>query len=311
MGIEPPYPQSMSILVGVDAGASGSTAFVADETLHLLGRASGDTGAVQPGAVHEASGAILDTVRRALNQAGAKRARALVVGAAGAGREPERGDLERALTAAGVADAVRVTTDIEIALVAGLGREPGILLLAGTGSGACARLPSGELRRTGGHGWQFGDEGSGYWLARAGLSAAAQASDGRSPPTALTAALAQAAGVEGEEALLQWARSASRGAIADLARVVQEAAARGDDVACLLVDQAAEALAAHVRALRPHFPGATPVAVAFAGGLLRPDSPVRTATARLLEGDLPPITILAALVEPPRGALQLALKLVT
>jgi len=301
----------MTLFAGVDAGASQSTAFVADETLRVQGRASGAAGAVRPGAVQEASEAILETVRRALSSASAKRVRALVVGAAGAGREPERRELERALRAAGIAEAVRVTTDLEIALVAGLGDGPGIVLLAGTGSGAYARLPSGETRRAGGHGWQFGDEGSGYWLARAALSAVAQASDGRAPPTALTGALEQVAAVEGENALLQWARQASREVVADLARVVQAAAARGDDVAQRLVGQAAEALAAHVRALRPHFPDDAPVTVALAGGLLRPDSPVRAATVRLLQGDVPPIIISPTLVEPPQGALRLALKLAT
>jgi glucosamine kinase len=299
----------MRLLIGVDAGASGSTGFVTDASLKLLGRASGDPGAVRPGTVRKAAEAIVETARRALSEAGARHASALVVGAAGAGREPERGELERALAAAGIADAVRVTTDIEIALVAGLGNEPGIVLLSGTGSGGCARLPSGEVRRTGGHGWQFGDEGSGYWLARTAVSAVAQADDGRGPPTALTAALARAAGVEGEEALLPWARNASRGAIAGLARVVQDVADRGDDVARLLVDQAAQALATHVRALRPHFPDDAPVAVAFAGGLLRPGSLVRKEVAALLEAEQPPLKMLEVFVEPPRGALQLALKL--
>jgi len=300
----------MRLLVGVDAGASGNTAFVADVTLKLLGRASGDAGAVRPGAVRQAADAIVGTVQRALGDAGARHASAMVVGAAGAGREPERSELERELLAAGIADAVRVTTDIEIALVAGLGREPGIVLLAGTGSAGCARLPSGEVRRTGGQGWQFGDEGSGYWLARAALSAVSQAGDGRGPPTALTAALARAAGVEGEEALLPWAGNASRGVIADLARVAQDVAARGDDVARLLVDHAAQALAAHVRALRPHFPDDAPVAVAFAGGLLRPGSLVRAAVTTLLETDQPPLSMLEGFVEPPRGALQLAERLI-
>lgn len=299
----------MSILVGVDAGASGTTALVGDEAVNLLGRASGEAGALRPGAVPEAAQAILRTVRRALGEAGATRAHAIVVGAAGAGREPERGDLERALHAAGVADLVRVTTDIEIALEAGLGAEPGILLLAGTGSGACARLPSGETRRTGGHGWQFGDEGSGYWLARAALSAVAQASDGRGPPTALTAALARAAGVTDESALLQWARNAPRRAVADLARVAQEVALRGDDVARLLVDQAAETLAAHVRALVPHFESTGPIAVALAGGVLKPESAVRSAVAALLAAEDPPLSVLPISVEPSLGALRLAARL--
>jgi len=298
----------MRLLVGVDAGASGSTVLVGDG-MRVLARAAGGAGAVRPGAVNQAAEAILDTVRRALGQGRATRALALVVGAAGAGREPERSELERALAAAGIADAVRVTTDIEIALVTGLGGGPGILLLSGTGSAACARLPSGELRRTGGHGWQFGDEGSGYWLARAAVSAVAQAEDGRAPPTALTAALAGAAGVEGEKALLLWARSAPHRAIADLARVVQDLAAR-DDVARQIVDQAAQALAAHVRALMPHFEGqVSPITVAMAGGVLRPDSPIRAAVTRLLEADHPPPRVLGTLVSPPHGALLLAAQL--
>lgn len=299
----------MPVYIGVDAGASRCTALVADDTLTVLGRAGGAPGAVGPGAVHEAAAAILEAVRRALTHAGATRSRALVIGAAGAGREPERGELEQALCDAGLADVVRVTTDIEIALQAGLGDGPGILLLAGTGSGACARLASGELRRIGGHGWQFGDEGSGYWLARAAVSAVAQASDGRGPPTALTGALAAAAGAQDEAGLLQWARNAARSAVAEVARVVQGVAARSDDVARALVDQAADALAAHVRALRPHFPDPDPVPVAFAGGLLLPGSPVRTAVSARLRAEQPPLELLDRLVEPPRGALRLALRL--
>ena len=296
------------ILVGVDAGASHSTAFVSDGALKLLARASGAPGAIRPGAVRETAGAVLDTVRRALADAGAKRATILVVGAAGAGREPERADLERALLATGVADRVHVTTDIEIALVAAFGEGPGILLLAGTGSGACARLPGGPIRRTGGHGWQFGDEGSGYALARAALAAVSRASDGRGPRTALTEVLEKAAGLGTADALLQWARGASRTAVAELASKVQQGALDGDALAQQLVEDAARDLTAHLAPLRSHFPTGSPVPVALAGGLVGAGMPVRQAVLRGLQRD-PGYSLLDELVEPPRGALRLGQRL--
>lgn len=299
----------MALFVGVDAGASRSTAFVADEALKLLATASGGPGAVKPDGVRQAADAILDTVRDALAKAGADRAAALVVGAAGAGREPERVALENVLAAARIATAVRATTDVEIALVAAFGEGPGILLLAGTGSGACARLPSGPVERTGGQGWQFGDEGSGYALARGAISAVAQAADGRGPPTALTQALAAAAGVRNAVELLQWARNAPRPAVADFARTVQEAAERGDRVAQALVEQAAGDLAAHLRPLVTRFPGSGPIPAALAGGLVKPGSPVRQALTSFLQWEMPRLKLLDQLVEPPRGALRLALGL--
>jgi N-acetylglucosamine kinase-like BadF-type ATPase len=299
----------MIVLVGVDAGASRSTALVADGALKLLGRASGAPGAIGQGAIQESANAILDTVRRALADAGVDRARALVVGAAGAGREPERSELERALGAAAVADDVRVTTDIEIALAAAFGDGPGILLLAGTGSGACARLPSGEIRRTGGHGWQFGDEGSGYALARSALAAVARASDRRGPGTTLTEALTQVAKLETADALLRWARGAARASVAELATAVQQTALEGDPVAQQLVEDAARDLAAHVGPLRSCFPAGRAVPVAMAGGLVRAHAPVRQAVMRDLRRD-PGLTLLDDLVEPPRGALQLARRLI-
>ena len=112
----------------------------------------------------------------------------MVVGAAGVGRDEERKALHAALRAEGIAATVHITTDIEIALEAAYGKGPGIVLLAGTGSFAIARLADGSLKRQGGYGWQMGDEGSGYALGRSALTAVGRAFDGRGPATGLSAA---------------------------------------------------------------------------------------------------------------------------
>ena len=62
-----------------------------------------------------------------------------VVGAAGAGREPEREELRKALRAENIATNVVVTTDIDIALAAAFDDGPGIVVSAGTGSVAVGR----------------------------------------------------------------------------------------------------------------------------------------------------------------------------
>ena len=119
-----------------------------------------------------------------------------MVGAAGAGREPEREELRKALRGENLAPTVVVTTDIEIALAAAFTDGPGIVVSAGTGSVAVGRDQAGKRHRIGGYGWQMGDEGSGYAIGRAALGAVSRAVDARSPKTG-----AQRAGASGHPEL--------------------------------------------------------------------------------------------------------------
>lgn len=81
---------------------------------------------------------------------------------------------------------LEVSNDALIALSSGTYGGPGIVLIAGTGSIAFARLGNGTIHRAGGWGYLFGDEGSGYAMGRRALVAVMQAYDGRGPATALT-----------------------------------------------------------------------------------------------------------------------------
>ena len=68
---------------------------------------------------------IADVVRQALAGAGQLTGDVLFVGAAGAGREPERDELRKALRGENLAATVVVATDIEIALAAAVRRAAG------------------------------------------------------------------------------------------------------------------------------------------------------------------------------------------
>src|SRR6185295_1363483 len=139
---------------------------------------------------------------------------------------------------------------------------------AGTGSIAYAQNDSGHVWRTGGLGWQLGDEGSGYALARAALGAAGRAWDGRGPETTLGAAILQALELETPDDLIRWALTAERAEVVALAPTVGKAAEGGDVVAKELVDRCADDLLEHVNALLHHFPSLNPVSVVLGGGLL-------------------------------------------
>jgi glucosamine kinase len=295
------------IVVGVDAGGTKTAAVVGDGHT-ILGRADGPGGAIRPGRALAAASAIADTVRRALSASGHLQAEAIVVGAAGAGRSAEREELERALRSEQIGRKIQVTTDIEVALAAAFGKGPGIVVSAGTGSIAIGRTEDGALHRSGGYGWQMGDEGSGYAIGRAALSALSRAADGRGPRTSLTARLLSFIRVSEFEGLISWAANATASEVSSLAPTVMEVAAEGDIVAQGIVDYAARELGQLVLSLLPHFPPDGNIAVAVTGGILAPDRALRSMVLDRLSEEKR-LTLITFSIEPALGALHLAEKL--
>ena len=299
-------PDRLTTLLGVDAGGSHTTVVVADASGAVLSRCDGPASAMRPGGGAKSAAVIADTARRAATQAGCPLPAAWMgVGAAGAGRDIEQGELEEALLTAGLAEAVRVVSDGEAALRSAFGVEPGMLISAGTGSIAYARDPAGRLHRAGGYGWQMGDEGSGYWLGRRALGAAGAQRDGRGEGSTLSARLLVALGLRDFDDLVRWAATATPAQVAGLAPHVVNAARDGERVAQAIITDGAAELAALVRVLLPRFPADSgPVSLATGGGLLRPESPLLLALRANLSGD--PVALAHRTVDPALGALSLA-----
>lgn len=267
---------------------------------------------MRPGGAERSAAVILDVARRAAAQANVSLPAGIaLVGAAGAGRAPEQEALAAAITAAGVAERVEVRGDIDIALAAAFGDAPGILINAGTGSIAYARSPDGGLHRAGGHGWQLGDEGGGYWMGRRALAAAARAHDGLEESSTLLERLLVALGLETFDDLIRWTATATPGQVAALAPHVLNAAREGETVAQRIVADAALELSQLVRALMRHFSGTDAIKMATIGGLLRPGSPLLTALRANLATDMPRARISegGGSVDSPVGALRLAAQL--
>jgi N-acetylglucosamine kinase-like BadF-type ATPase len=154
---------SPGVVVGVDAGGTW---------VRVRARAGGRRVAA---VVKPASGVPeLATLLQGLwRRRGWTRARvaALVVAARGVWLPRERRALHRRLR--GLARRVRVIADVEAAWHATLDGEPGVLVLAGTGSIALGRDARGRWARAGGLGPLLGDEGSAFWIGREWLRATA------------------------------------------------------------------------------------------------------------------------------------------
>jgi glucosamine kinase len=301
------------VVVGVDGGGTRTRATVADERGTPIASVEGGPSAVRPGEAERSATVIASVVADALRAAGSSHPAPSVlwVGVAGVGREPERQALWQALVDREIADDVVVHADATIALDDAFGDGPGILLIAGTGSVAYGRGPTGVLSRCGGWGPVCGDEGGGAWIGRRALSVVTAAADGREPETALTGVIVTAAEVTATDDLIGWAAHATPADLASLAPVVLQCADHGDARAIALVSFAAEELVLHVRTLarRLFVDERASLPVALAGGLLSRRSALRTRVEHRLKSAVPGAQLDPREVDPARGAVRSALKL--
>lgn len=272
-------------MIGLDGGGTATRIALADGHGRELLRRTGAAGLIDPQRPGAAAVPLIRLIRDAAAEAEVPLpTAALCAGLAGAGTPAHRDAVRDELAIAGVADRIVVVPDGEIALKGALAGAPGVLLVAGTGSGAWGRGEDGRLARCGGWGGVVGDEGSGYAIGRAGLRAALRAADGRGEATALLPELLAALDVAEPEDIAAWAGRAAKGDIAALGPVVIRVAESGEPVAAGIVDAAADDLTRHVDALVERLgPWSEPVAVIFHGGVLGEEAIAGRVEARLAE----------------------------
>ncbi len=296
----------MQYVVGIDAGGTKTVGLLADASGQVLAKARGGGANLH---VQGELGAekVLYDVLETLEPPGP--IAAICLGMAGVDRPAEKQTVLGVLRRLGLRRAVRIENDAFIALVAGAPERTGIVVVAGTGSVAYGADAAGGTARSGGWGYLLGDEGSAYWLGHAAVRRGIRAADGRGPATTLGDRVSRKLGLEVPAGLVAWFydQERFRHRVAELASLVEEAAAEGDEAALELLDQAARHLARAARAVagKLSFDGAFPLVLA--GGAFRAcPSLYRRVEDRL---ELPSARVVRLDVEPARGAVALALDL--
>jgi len=296
-------------VLGIDAGGTKTVAFLADGSGRVIAQAR--AGGANLHAVGELE--VEKVVQQVMETAIGDRAitlDAICLGIAGVDREDEARSVRAIMRRIGHKSRVVVVNDALIALVAGAGNEPGIVIVAGTGSIVYGRNARQEAARAGGWGHIIGDEGSGYWIGREALAAVMRASDGRGPETRLTGdvlAFFQIADISRLPRIV-YDREVPRMSVAALGPIMQIAQEAGDAVASRILERAADelVLAARSVATRLEMRG-DEFAFVLAGGAFRGVPWLGYEVARRLIEVAPRSQVRLLEEEPAMGAVCLAL----
>lgn len=167
-----------------------------------------------------------------------------------------------------------LVTDGHAQLLGASAGEPGICLAVGTGSVLHWMDGAGVSHMAGGWGYPIGDEGSGAWLGMRLVQLYIWHRDGMTLDSSLMTAAESRVG-SSVSAIQQWTTQSQSSVLAQLAPVVIEHAAEGDNVAQTLIEEAVR----HCLALIRLAPSSLPVYVV--GGVGEQLSPN---ISRCLEG---------------------------
>lgn len=296
-------------VLGIDAGGTKTTAFLADSDGRIIadGRAGGANlqteGELQ---VEKVLHDVIAQVTRGRNITPA----AVCLGMAGVDREADGRTIREIMLRLGYRSNTLIVNDALIALVAGAGASPGLVVISGTGSIAFGVSHRGLAARAGGWGPTLGDEGSGYWIGRRALEAVTRDADGRGPRTELTQLVLDHFQLPRPQSLVSeiYHQPQGRRAIAALAPLVDGARADGDLVATEIMIEAADELAraaasviSRLEMRGEQFP------ILLSGGMLKGSEWLAAEVERRMAEVAPRSEVRLLTHEPALGAVRLAI----
>jgi len=270
----------MSIhFIGVDAGGSQTRALLATENGEIIGMGRA-AGANSWSSGTSVARAITAAMRAAIGQSDPASVAGGVIAVAGAGaKAPDIvAEINEGWLTLGLPGSPHLVPDVVAAYAAGTTAPRGLVLAAGTGAIAAVIDDGRIVRRSGGHGWLAGDEGSAVWLGIEGLKTAFRSLDGRGPETILAARITEAFDIDEPDAvsttsqLVIAAHGRPPAQLGQLAPLVIEASEQGDPVAQGLV----EAAVSHLVDIAAAAMGdEEPPVIVLAGSLLMHAAPIR------------------------------------
>jgi N-acetylmuramic acid 6-phosphate etherase len=310
-------PRRTDLVIGIDGGGTRTFAILADAaTGAVIGRGAGGPSNIQSVGVDLGLKALDEAIDRAFSAAGLPRATVggACLGLAGIDRQEGLDVINGWAARAALADSVSVSNDATLLLAAGTPEGWGLAVIAGTGSIAFVKKPTGEVGRCGGWGYTLGDEGSAYQIALSALRAACRAADRCGPQTVLLERFLAKMSLSAPPDLIPavYRGPWDRAAIAGMAPLVLDAAAEGDLVATQIVRaQAADLAVTAAGAVHNIGLAVKGLPVALAGGVLLGSETYRTAfLAGLRDAGVEPGPV-QLVPDPATGAVVLARRLVS
>jgi len=158
--------------LGIDGGGSKTSFLLVDEYYNEICHIeSGPSNWLSVGA---------DAAKQAITQGISQlteRPNIVCAGFAGAARHDSAAFYKEVLESLIPEAQIIIESDAFIASIGAIGVDPGILLIAGTGSIVIGRDKARNMFRIGGWGPYFGDEGSGFWIGREAVREALRSLD--------------------------------------------------------------------------------------------------------------------------------------
>ncbi|MDI3517923.1 MAG: hypothetical protein PWQ34_70 [Caldanaerobacter sp.] len=198
-----------------------------------------------------------------------------------------------------------IVNDAEVGWAGALACQPGINIVAGTGSIAFGVDEEGRRERIGGWGEFVGDEGSAYWIAKKTLEVYSKQKDGRLPKTVLVDIIDEKYGIKDKFEIIDIMHNRfklKRDKIAELSLYTFEAAQKGCRYSAEIFEKAAYELFLHVEGLMKKMRFSKPILVSYVGGVFKAEElilqPLRTFLGQL--GD--EILLIPPRMEPCFGA---------
>jgi N-acetylglucosamine kinase-like BadF-type ATPase len=295
-------------VLGIDAGGTKTVALLADLDGRLVGEGRAGAANLQTEGELEVEKILHTVIEQAVGGRQVPVA-AVCLGMAGVDREDDARIIRDVMRRLGFRSNALIVNDALIALVAGAGPSPGVVVVSGTGSIAYGVSHRGVAARAGGWGPTLGDEGSGYWIGRRALAAVMRDVDCRGPRTALTPLVLRHFSLSKPEALVAeiYHQPQGRRVIAALGSVVDLARGEGDPVAIDIMTHAADELAlaaasviSRLEMRGEQFP------ILLSGGMLRESVWLAAEIRNRMAEVAPRGTVRQLTEEPAIGAVRLA-----
>lgn len=239
----------MNYYIGIDGGGTKTEYLMTDETGQIAAHILTDGSSYKDIGVDNVISKIMHNIDRLLeadSRLSMDKIRGIVMGLPCHG-ESRKDDalLLEGLRAKLINIPFYLTNDVEVGWAGSLALQPGINIVAGTGSIAFGRNDKNESARSGGWSTFFGDEGSCYWLGRRTMELFAKQEDGRVKKGELYHILKNELSIHDfldfiDKMETEYAPSRSR--VASLQKILLMAAKAGDTSAINLYKETADEL---------------------------------------------------------------------